>query len=169
MKNWLICIGIVLFASGCWPTSISFKDKAMPEEWKQFSIQTLDYNAANAPISYPANLTEALKDGVQNNTRLKLASSANSGEVQIEGALNGYSIQPIALQPGDVAAKNRLTVTVSFTIFISAPKEEEMKLTSTRFADYDSNLDFSTVETQLLEEINQQIVQDLINKLFSNW
>jgi hypothetical protein len=141
----------------------------MPEEWKQFSIQTLDYNAANAPISYPANLTEALKDGVQNNTRLKLASRANSGEVQIEGALNGYSIQPIALQPGDVAAKNRLTVTVSFTIFISAPKEEEMKMTSTRFADYDSNLDFSTVETQLLEEINQQIVQDLINKLFSNW
>jgi hypothetical protein len=141
----------------------------MPEEWKQFSIQTLDYNAANAPISYPANLTEALKDGVQNNTRLKLASRANSGEVQIEGALNGYSIQPIALQPGDVAAKNRLTVTVSFTIFISAPKEEEMKLTSTRFADYDSNLDFSTVEAQLLEEINQQIMQDLINKLFSNW
>jgi hypothetical protein len=62
-----------------------------------------------------------------------------------------------------------LTVTVSFTIFISAPKEEEMKLTSTRFADYDSNLDFSTVEAQLLEEINQQIMQDLINKLFSNW
>lgn len=169
MKNWLISIGIIFLASGCWPTSISFIDKAMPEEWKQFSIQTLDYNAANAPISYPANLTEALKDGVQNNTRLKLASSANSGEVQIEGALNGYSIQPIALQPGDVAAKNRLTVTVSFTIFISAPKEEEMKLTSTRFADYDSNLDFSTVEAQLLEEINQQIMQDLINKLFSNW
>jgi hypothetical protein len=44
-----------------------------------------------------------------------------------------------------------------------------MTLTSTRFADYDSNLDLTTVESQLLEEINKQIVQDVINKILSNW
>jgi hypothetical protein len=47
--------------------------------------------------------------------------------------------------------------------------ENKMTLTSTRFADYDSNLDLSTVESQLLEEINKQIVQDVINKILSNW
>mgnify|MGYP003318299750 FL=1 len=44
-----------------------------------------------------------------------------------------------------------------------------MKLTSTRFADYDSSTDLSSVENQLLDEINEQIVQDVINKLLSNW
>jgi hypothetical protein len=42
-------------------------------------------------------------------------------------------------------------------------------LTSTRFVDYASSDDLATVEATLLEEINTQIVQDLINKLLSNW
>jgi hypothetical protein len=44
-----------------------------------------------------------------------------------------------------------------------------MNLTSTRFVDFDSNTDLATVERTLLEEINTQIVQDVINKLLSNW
>ena len=42
-------------------------------------------------------------------------------------------------------------------------------MTSTRFADYDASQQLSDVESQLLELINQQIVQDVINKLRSNW
>ena len=80
-----------------------------------------------------------------------------------------YNLSPIALQEGDNAAKNRLTISTQFTIFIQKPEESIMKLTSTRFADYDSNSDLSSVENQLLEEINEQIVQDVINKLLSNW
>ena len=44
-----------------------------------------------------------------------------------------------------------------------------MTMTSTRFIDYDSNTDLGIVENQLLEEVNDQIVQDVINKLLSNW
>ena len=80
------------------------------------------------------------------------------------------------MQVGDVAAKNRLTIAASFTIFINVERteneklaEDKMVLTSTRFADYDSNSDLTSVESQLLEEINKQIVQDVINKLLSNW
>lgn len=164
----LLTLSFSLFS--CWPTSVSFVDKgSMPEEWKVFSVKTLENNAANAPLSYPANLSETIKSGIQNNTRLKLSTEANSGEVQIEGIVVNYSISPIALQEGDVAAKNRLTVVVDFNIYIKKPKEEEMKLTSTRFFDYDSNQDFGSVEAELISEINKQIVQDVINKLLSNW
>ena len=44
-----------------------------------------------------------------------------------------------------------------------------MELTSSRFVDYDATLDLASNENDLLEEINKQIVQDVINKLFSNW
>jgi hypothetical protein len=96
--------------------------------------------------------------------------------VNIEGTITSYSITPIALQAGDVAARNRLTISTNYTIFINVEplenepiSENKMTLTSTRFADYDSNLDLSAVENQLLEEINKQIVQDVINKILSNW
>jgi hypothetical protein len=44
-----------------------------------------------------------------------------------------------------------------------------MKLTATRFVDYDSNTDLASAESALLDQINEQIVQDVINKLLANW
>jgi|TARA_R110000737_G_scaffold21067_1_gene39435 outer membrane lipopolysaccharide assembly protein LptE/RlpB len=165
-----IYLFLLLFGlNSCWPSSVGFQDKgSMPEEWKTFSVKTLDNNSATAPNSYPSLLTEALKDGIQNNTRL-LLNTNNSGEVNIEGAINGYNVSPIALQPGDVAAQNRLTVSVKFTIFITEPKEEKMDLSLSKFMDFNSNQDISSVEASLLSEINAQIVQDVVAKLLSNW
>ena len=161
----LILVGL----TSCWPSSVSFQDKgSMPEEWKTFSVKTLTNNSATAPNSYPSLLTEALKDGIQNNTRL-LLNTANAGEVTIEGSILNYVVSPIALQPGDVAARNRLTVSTKFTIFITAPKEEKMELSLSKFMDFDSNKDISSIEQSLLSEINAQIVQDVVAKLLSNW
>jgi hypothetical protein len=167
----LVFIGILLAGlSSCWPSSVSFIDNgSMPAEWKSFSVKTLKNSAPNTPLSYAANLTEKIKDGIQNNTRLQLNPSAENAEVLIDGVISNYSISPVAIQQGDNSSKNRLTISVQFTIQISSPKKEELTLTSTRFVDYASSDDLATVEATLLEEINTQIVQDLINKLLSNW
>ncbi|MBP6460283.1 MAG: hypothetical protein KA264_09320 [Crocinitomicaceae bacterium] len=170
MRISIILFFIVFSLSACWPTSVSFTDTgSMPIEWKIFSISPLENNAPNAPISYTANLADELRDGIQNNTRLKLSSTPNSGEVRIEGNVTNYSITPIALQPGDNAAKNRLTINANFKIHILAPKEQELTVNCSRFSDYSSDSDLSSVEANLINEINKQIVQDVINKLLSNW
>jgi hypothetical protein len=62
-----------------------------------------------------------------------------------------------------------LTISAFFEIFISAPEEDLMELNISRFTDFDSNQDVGAVQDQLLEEINDQIVQDVLNKLLSNW
>lgn len=143
-------------------------DGSMPAEWKAFYVTTLENDAANAPLSYAANLSESIKDGIQNNTRLVLATQLKDAQVQIEGSVVNYSVSPIALQEGDNAAQNRLSITARFTIFLST-EDDEWTLTSTRFADYASTADLSSVEATLLEDINVQIVQDVVNKLRSNW
>ncbi|MBU3659735.1 MAG: hypothetical protein FGM14_07705 [Flavobacteriales bacterium] len=164
----LILLLVVL--SACWPSSVSFKDKgSMPEEWKTFSVKTLEVLAPNAPLSYGANLTEQLKDGIQNNTRLLLNTNFGKGEVNIDGKILNYNVTPIAIQGNDNASQNRLTISAQFSIEITKPKEELISVTSTRFSDFNSNENLASVETRLLEEINTQIVQDVINKLMSNW
>lgn len=167
--KYLFALFLIASLSSCWPTRVSFIDGTMPEEWKTFSVKTLDNNAPNTPISYAAQLSEKLKDGLQNNTRLLLNPETGKGEVYIEGLISNYTITPVAIQEGDNSAKNRLTVSVQFTIFVSAPEEDKISLTSTRFVDYDSNTDLATAESTLLEEVSTQIVQDVINKLLSNW
>lgn len=168
--KWTLLILIPILMSSCWPSSISFVDKgSMPPEWKTFTLKTLDNNAPNAPLSYPANLSEVIKDGIQNNTRLLITSSEEDSSIDIEGVINSYNVTPIALQEGDNASQNRLTISVNFDFYIKVPELQEMKLTSTRFIDYSSGQDLASVESQLLEEINTQIVQDVVNKLLSNW
>ncbi len=170
----LFTLSIIL--TSCWPTSVSFKDKgSMDERWKKFSVVTIENEAPNATLSYPALLTEDLKDGIQNNTRLKLEGNKDSSQIVIEGVVVGYNVTPAAIQQGEVTAKSRLTVSVKFSIFINVPPKEgeiadnDMDMTVSRFADFPADQDLSSVESSLLEEINKQIVQDVINKLMSNW
>ncbi|NCA21406.1 MAG: hypothetical protein EBS86_09765, partial [Crocinitomicaceae bacterium] len=71
--KFLIFLVPILLLTSCWPTSVSFKDSgSMPDEWKTFTVKTLEILAPNAPLSYGPTLTEQLKDGIQNNTRLLL-------------------------------------------------------------------------------------------------
>lgn len=170
MKRLLYFTTLILLCNGCWPSAFMNPiDNSMPEEWKKFFIAPLEVNATTAPSSYPANLAEKLRSGIQNNTRLKLASDLQTAEVKINGIVSNYSTAPIAIQQGDAAAKNRLTVSVNFTIITPTKGLEEIKMSSSRFADYESTQQLTDVETRLLEDINQQIVQDVINKLLSNW
>jgi hypothetical protein len=129
----------------------------------------LEINAANCPLSYSAALTEKLKDGIQNNTRLALNTRLGKGEVNIEGLISSYNVMPLAIQGNDNASQNRLTISVQFSIFVSEPKEDIINLTATRFADFNASTNLSSVESQLVDEISEQIVQDVINKLLSNW
>jgi hypothetical protein len=170
MKPILIIILVSFLLTSCWPYSVSLKDTgSMPPEWKTFTVKTLENGAANAPLNLAPLLSEDIKDGIQNNTRLLLNTKNGDGEVNIEGRITNYSLIPVALQPGDNAAKNRLTITAQFTILVTKPKEQKMKLTSSRFIDYDSNSDLAGIEQDLIRQINEQIVQDVINKLLSNW
>jgi hypothetical protein len=141
----------------------------MPQEWKTFSVKTLENKAPNTPLSYAALLSEKTKDVIQNNTRLLLNPVSGAGELSIEGVITNYSIMPVALQEGDNSQKNRLSITVEFSIFVSKPKEEKIILNTTRFIDYESTTDLAAAESGLLEEVNNQITQDLVNKLMSNW
>ena len=174
MKRSLMYFFSLLFFSAvlvsCWPTSLSFRDGSVPPEWKRFMVETLESDAANAPISYAPELTELLKDAIQNRVGLKLVSDeAGDPQIIISGKVLNYDIQPLAIQGDDVAAKNRLTVIAFFEIFISAPEEDVMEVRASRFVDFDSDADVGSIQGVLFEEINDQVIQDVINKLLSNW
>jgi outer membrane lipopolysaccharide assembly protein LptE/RlpB len=140
----------------------------MPEEWQSFTVEMIENNAANCPLSYGPVLTEILKDGIQNNTRLVL-NTDGEGEIVLTGVISAYNVMPIAVQDNDNASQNRLTISVKFDLIINEPEAEEIKFSATRFADFESNVNLASVESQLIDDINSQISQDVINKLLSNW
>jgi hypothetical protein len=120
--------------SACWPSSFSFRDKGgMPEEWKTFTLKTLELDAATCPLNFAALLSEKMKDGVQNNTPLLINTTYGKGEVNMEGKITQYSVMPLAVQGNNNASQNRLTMSVAMSINITKPKEEQWTLTDESF------------------------------------
>ncbi len=161
-------LGVVM--SSCYPTSVGFKDNSMDPSLKSFSVLNFELTAPNAPMNYPVNFTEFLKDGILGNTKLKLLKT-DMPDVHLifSGVISQYDITPVSIQGDSQAALTRLTIAMTIEVENSLDPEKSFTIHPRRFADYDSNQDLNAVEAQLLEDINQQILQDILNKLQSDW
>jgi hypothetical protein len=131
----------------------------------------VDYFRNNAPLSKPtycSALTEALKDMLTSQTSLTLGT--RGADLLFEGSVTGYAVTPIAIQSGtDVAALNRLTITVSVKFMNSKNEKYNFETSFSRFADYPSSNSLTAVEDGLIKTINDQLVQDIFNKALINW
>lgn len=131
---------------------------------------TVHYIANHADIVVPSlsnTVTEKLKDKII--TGSSLAVVDNNGELDFAGTITGYLITPIAAQANETAARNRLTITVSMEFKNTKDDKQNWTQSFSRYADYDSSQNLSSVEQQLIDDITSQIVDDIFNKALINW
>ena len=145
--------------------SYSFVDGSINAE--TFSVSNFEEQAANAPAGYGGQFTDYLKDFMIGRTKLKLKDL--DSDIKISGAITSYNTSPVALQNDETAALNRLMITIKVTVINTINDKESFEQNFSQFSDYSSAQDLSNVETELLEDINSKISQDIINKLSSNW
>jgi len=143
----------------------SFMDGSINAE--TFSVSNFEEQAANAPAGYGGQFSDFLKDFMIGRTKLKLKDL--DSDIKISGVIKSYNTSPVALQNDETAALNRLTITIKVTVINTVNDKESFEQNFSQFSDYSSAQDLSSVETQLLEDINSKIAQDIINKLSSNW
>jgi hypothetical protein len=130
----------------------------------------IKYIANNAEIVNPtlsATCTEALRSRIQGDTRLGMV--ARNGDVVFEGTITGYAITPMAVTAENVAAKDRLTITLRVIFTNTKDPKFSYNKTFSRFAEYDRSKVFASVESQLIEEIVPLLVDDIFNASFMNW
>lgn len=118
--------------------------------------------------------TENLKDYFQRNTQLELIR--NSGDIQLLGSITRYTLTPQATvssqnqnQP-DRAGQMRVTIAVEVDFINTADEEQNTKSTFSFFKDYDPrSTSLLQVETELVEEIFDNIIQDIFTSTVANW
>jgi hypothetical protein len=150
--------------SGCY----SFRGAVtIPKEAKSISVSFFQSTASLAPPTLSPAFTEALRDIMTTQTRLTVLNKG--GDLQFEGTITGYSTGPIAIQANDQAALNRLTITVNVKYTDKFDEHRNFESNFSRFADYSSKQTLSAVESDLIQEINRQLVDDIFNRAFNNW
>lgn len=145
-----------------------------------FSGASIDYNEVKtysvkffpsyAPLAQPTlsqQFTEALRDILLNQTKLELIKE--DGDLQYSGKITDYNTAPVGIQANEIAAQNRLTITIQITFVNTKDETKNFEQTISKYADYDSAKPLSEVEAALVEEINELLVQEIFNKSVSNW
>lgn len=158
------CLSI--FFTAC-RVSYSLNGASIPPEAKTVSVTLFQNYASLAPASLSQSFTEALRTKLSSQSRLALIPKG--GDLAFEGSITGYSTLPVAIQSTDQAAQTRLTITVNVKYTCAFDEKRNFEQSFSRFADYSSNQSLTAVETRLIDEINEQLVQDVFNKALNNW
>jgi hypothetical protein len=133
------------------------------------SVITFNNSAPLAKPTLPQTMTEALREIILRQTRLKLVQQ--NGDLNYEGIITGYSIAPVAISGGgtDQAALNRLTISINIKYTDKIEEQYNFESSFSRFADFPSSQSLPAVEDQLIKEITDQIVQDIMNRSINAW
>ncbi len=152
--------------SGCY----SFKDVSIKPEIKTFYVKYIENRARYINPQLSPQVTDKLRQKIVNQTRLSPVQSEGA-DYDIGGTVTGYDVSTSAIS-GQVASVNRLTVTITVTLKNNKDpndKKTNFEASVSRNFDYNAQLALAQAEPQLNESITKNMVDEIFNRIFSNW
>ncbi|HPA12654.1 MAG TPA: LptE family protein [Bacteroidales bacterium] len=146
----------------------SFTGASIPPGIKSIQIDNFPNNALLVNPTLSQELTDALRNKFQSQTSLVLVNQG--GDLVITGEITDYNTKPTAIQSTDIAALNRLTITVKVSFVNNFDKNQSFQnQIFSRYLDYPSTQDLVSVQDILVKEINNYLIEDIFNKTVVNW
>lgn len=161
----VLVLALAYICQGC--GIYSFSGASIPAEAKTVSV---DYFPNHAQLVNPLlsdNLTTALRSAMTNQTTLDLVETG--GDLAFEGEIVDYTTTPTAITAGQTAAMNRLTIKVKVRFTSRIDDTKDFEQTFSRYEDYPSNQELTSVQEALTATIIEQLVEDIFNKALVNW
>lgn len=156
-----ICVITTLYS--CY----SFKGISIPPEIKTFQVETFSARAINAPANIEVQFSEALRNKILIESRLK--QNINNPDIIFSGELIGYAISAEAPREGNIVALNKLEISVKVNYQNNKDEKDKWSKTFSFFQTYESNLDLQLVENQLIRIIFDQLTERIFNDAFTKW
>ncbi len=166
----LLIVLALLLASGC-KINYSLSGASISPDVKTVFV---DYFRNRSRVINPTlsqSFTEAMKDKFVNETGLSL--NTDQGDLEFTGEINGYDVRPLSVQKSetgmDYAAMNRLTITVKVIFVNNKDHDQDFNTTFSSYFDWESSKTINQVETDAVQVITQQLVDDIFNRSVANW
>lgn len=132
----------------------------------------IDFFPNNAELIKPQLsqiFTEKLRDIFVQQTPLELVN--REGDMQFEGSIIRYTIDPINAQASDLGsvAQNRLTVEVNVLFTNTKDEKASFEKKFSRFVDFDADADINQLEAELHDQVCQELAENILNQAIGNW
>lgn len=162
----VILLAVAMVVSSC-SVSYSFSGTSIQPDVNTITINYIEYRALRVNPSLSNELTEAIRNQFRRMTRLEQVE--HDGDMEISGEITGYDISAAAVTADEVAARNKLTVTVKITFTDKKHPEEDFDKSFSAFSEYDSTNTLDAVESSLCQEIIEKLVEDIFNASVAQW
>jgi hypothetical protein len=160
----LICFCVFNYAS----CKYSFKDAApIPTEIKTFRVQYLENRAQYINTQLSQQLTESLKNKIVGNTRLK-QTNEDDAHYDISGYVSQYFTSTVNIA-NNSSSTNRLTVTFHLVFKNTLDATKNFETDISRNEDFAANKSLTEAEATLTPIVVRNVVDEIFNKIFSNW
>lgn len=167
MKKRILTLALMAL-SVCACGIYSFSGTSIQSDVNTITINYFEYKAIKVNPSLSNDLTEAVRKQFRKMTKLEQVEM--DGDMEITGEVVGYDVSATAITANEVAAQNRLTVTVKVDFTDRKHPEEDFSgKTFSAYADYDSTNSLDAVESSLCVEIIDKIVEDIFNATVAQW
>jgi hypothetical protein len=166
---WLPIILLIfsITTTSCFSVKYSMSGASISPEVKTISIQYFQDRSNSGQPAFSQQFTTALRDKCKSQTSLVIVT--DGGDVAFEGEIAGFDAQPTAIQGNDLAAKERLTVTIHVKFTNTVDPKLNFDTNFSRFEEYDAKLMLSAVSNELFPKIIDELTEDIFNKAFANW
>jgi hypothetical protein len=151
------------FMIGCY----SFRGISIPPDVRTYYVPVFEIRAPNAPPTIGQDFSEQLKDKVRNEARL-LWEEENP-DIEFTGAISNFVVKPVAPQPGETVALNRLEVSVSINFINHRDEKKNWNSSFSFFSDFGTDQNLLDIQDGLIVEIYDQIIEDIFNRAFTDW
>ena len=145
----------------------SFTGASIPPDAKTISIQNFPNYASLVNPQLSQVLTDGLRNAFSSQTSLNLVDY--DGDLDIKGEITNYTMQPTAITGNDQAAMNRLTITIKVVFVNTKDPNANFEQSFSRYKEFSAQMNFSAVESSLVEEIVNELIDDVFNKAVVNW
>jgi hypothetical protein len=168
--KYLAALLLALLPLGFAACTISYKLNGASIDYKTtktISFETFPIKAALVYAPLAVNFNDELQAKYANQTRLQQVR--NDGDLQISGAITGYSLSAQAVQSDAYASITRLTIRVKVKFVCKPTPTSNFEKEFSAYRDFDATQLLTDVQDDLCNEMIDELVEDIFNATVANW
>ena len=162
-----LILTLLVMVTSC---SISYKHNGASIDYtttKTISFEQFPIKAALVYAPLAVTFNDELTGKFASQTKLEQVRT--DGDLQISGAITGYSLTPQAVKADAYAAQTRLTIKVKVKFVNKKNSTEDFEQEFSAYRDFDATSLLTDVQDELCNEMVKELVEQIFNATVANW
>lgn len=165
--RYLIAISFLVMLSCSACKIYKFNQAVVTPGAKTVNVHFIENKARFVYPQLAPQMTDKLRQKINNLTPLTQVQNDNA-DYDIKCEITGYDVTTAGISQQQ-AATNRLVVTVNVSVKNRLDEKKNVDGPVSRNFDFSANLSLDQAQIQLLPTIIQNMVDEIFNRVFSNW